>query len=129
MAKADRLPLRHQGRSAFAHGLQQRCVAVAVKARASVALGVVVFDYKIGQRLQFGQLPARSEMFEVPKPDEAGRSAGDHGGRLHGLAAHRLGRARQAQGARGGYPQCVHGFAAQILANTRPQHRPAIPHA
>ena len=129
MAKPHGLPLRHQGGGALAHGLQQCRVAVAVEAHAFEAFGIVAFDHVVGQLAQFVQLPARGEMLEMPEADEARRHARDHGGGLDGLAAHRLGRARDAQGPRGGDAQGVHGFAAQKLADARTQHGAAVAHA
>ena len=125
MAKTHRLPLRHQARRGFAHGLQQRGIGLGCRATS----GVELVDHKISQHAQRGMLVVMAEVLEVAKANEAGRHAGHHGGGFQRLAAHRQGRADEAQRARGGNAQAMHGLAAQKFADRRTQHRAAIAHA
>ena len=117
VAKTHCLPLRYQRSGAQGHGLQQGGVGVAAKFSAGAALGVMVVDDMVGQRAQLCQLVARGEMLEMAEADETGRGAGNDGSGLHAFAAHRFGRTHNAQRARGGNAQRVHGFAAQVLAD------------
>ncbi len=93
---------------------------------ALAAIGVVAVDHIVGQGAQLGLHVAGGKVLEMAKADEAGRGPRDHGCGFHGLAVHRGGRGGQAQRARGGNAQGVHGFAAQELADGGAQHGPAI---
>ena len=88
-----------------------------------------MLDHEIGQRLQFGDLPARREVLEVAETDETGRHTRDHGGGLHRLAVDRGIRADDAQRPAGRDAQAMHRFAAQELADARSQHRAPVAHA
>ncbi len=123
VAKAHGLPVGQQLGRAFGHGAQQGSVGVAGRGAAG---GVVAVDHVIGQLAQLGFLAACGKVFEVAEADEAGRDAADHGGGFHLFAVDGGRAAGQAERARGGNAQGVHGFAAQKLADGRTQHGPPV---
>ncbi|MCY1516106.1 hypothetical protein D9M68_507200 [compost metagenome] len=126
VAEAHGLPLGEQGGGAFAHGLEEGGVGVAVEARRGAAFGVVAVDDVVGQRAQLVFALVGGEVLEVAEADEAGRHAGHDGGAFGGLAVDGRVGAGHAQRARGRNAQAVHGLAAQELADARTQHGTAV---
>ena len=129
MAKADGLPLGDHARCALGYLFEQGGIALGRAAGMLGGAGKVALDHVIGQCAQVLHLVASGEMLKMAKAHKAGRYAGYDGGGFHRLAVHRLRRSYQRQRSRGGDAQRVHGFAAQVFADGRAQHRAAIAHA
>jgi hypothetical protein len=87
VAEAHGLPLRHHGRRARAHRLQQRGIGIAAKAGRCAAFRVEPVDDVVGQLRNSSMLVACREMLEMAEADEAGRHAGHHGGGFEPLRA------------------------------------------
>ena len=134
VAKAHGLPVRNHVGGALAHLIQQRGIGIAwhrgafaiYTLPAAAAGGVVAVNHVIGQLAQLGLHIAGGKVLKVAKTDKAGRGTGHDRGGFGRFTVHRGVRSRQAQRARGGNAQGVHGLAAQKFADAGAQHGPPI---
>ena len=125
MAEADGLPLCDQICSSFGNGTQQGGIGIGCLS----AVRVMLPDHVIGQRAQRNILLARGKVFEMTETDEAGGKARDHGGSFHLFAVDRIARTGQAQRARCGDAERLHGLGRDEFADRRAQYGTAVPHA
>ncbi len=125
MHEAHGLPLRHQRRRAAGDFFQQGLIRVLFRQQFRIEL----FEYGIGQNLQFIEALVVIPVLERTEADEAGGHAGDDGGGFRGFAHDALVRADYGQGARGRDAERGHGFRTEEFADRGAQHGTAITHA